>query len=211
MKKTPTLTLVTLLSLAPFSWSKEHLDDPGVQVVSPGQVVRGTVVDPRNRTKYATVRIGTQTWMAENLDYKTGNSWCYGNDPDNCEKWGRLYDWQTARTACPSGWHLPSDDEWRVLEKTVGGKETGGTKLKSTSGWSYNGNGTDSYGFTVLPAGYRSDVGRFDNVGDIACFWSASETVGGNAWIRYFGNGYASVIRYVDNKTYGSSVRCLEN
>lgn len=200
-----------LLPFAGMASAKEHLDDPGVAYVAPNQVVKGSMVDSRNKVKYATVRIGLQTWMAENLDFKTGNSWCYGDDPDNCEKYGRLYDWKTALTACPGGWHLPSDDEWRVLEKAVGGKETGGAKLKSSSGWDNKGSGTDDYGFTVLPAGVRNIDGRFYNVGSYAYFWSATEGDAGIAWYRFFNYGDAEVYRTQVGKTYGHSVRCLEN
>jgi len=196
------LPLLAVCLLAPAAMAKTKPKAPDVSVS------HGQMTDPRDGTTYNTVTIGTQTWMAENLDYRTGISWCYGELSANCEKYGRLYDWQTARTACPGGWHLPSDGEWSQLEDAIGGGANGdvGTKLKSKSM-----NGADAYGFTVLPAGGRLYDGVFDDVGGYARFWSASENGGANAWYRNFGNGHANVGRSYYDKSFGFSVRCLEN
>jgi uncharacterized protein (TIGR02145 family) len=97
--------------------------------------------------------------MAENLNIKTDGSWCYDNDESNCDKYGRLYNWNAAKTACPAGWHLPSREEWGNLAKAAGGTGEYGTggkagkKLKAKSGWDNKGNGTDDYGFSVLLGG----------------------------------------------------------
>ena len=107
------------------------------------KATRFTFTDTRNNKTYKAVAIGTQTWMAENLNYDTSDSKCYNNDPANCEIYGRLYNWSTASTVCPTGWHIPSDAEWDVLITAVGGSSTAGTKLKVASGWSNNCNGTD--------------------------------------------------------------------
>jgi len=105
------------------------------------------------------VTIGTQIWMAENLNIEYGEgSLCYGNSPDSCAKYGRLYTWDAAKMACPTGWHLPTNAEWETLVGYVGGSSVAGNKLKSRSGWNNNGNGTDEYGFSALPGGsYTSD------------------------------------------------------
>jgi uncharacterized protein (TIGR02145 family) len=105
---------------------------------------------------YETVVIGTQTWMAKNLDFETPTgSKCYNDKDINCVMYGRLYDWETAMTACPAGWHLPSDMEWVVLEEFIGGSvEDAWKKLRAKSGWGLigTGNGTDDYGFAALPS-----------------------------------------------------------
>jgi len=135
--------------------------------------------DSRDGKQYKIVTIGKQTWMAENLNYNASGSKCYGNYESECQRYGRLYNWYTAKTACPSGWHLPSDAEWDALTVTVGGKETAGKFLKTTSGWNSGGNGTDKYGFTALPGGggRSSNLGsKFLYIGDNGFWWSSSES-----------------------------------
>ncbi|MDR2728373.1 MAG: hypothetical protein LBB56_04515, partial [Chitinispirillales bacterium] len=113
--------------------------------------------DTRNSQTYKTVKIGNQTWMAENLNYagSGGNTGvCYNSSSDNCSKYGRLYTWAEVMNGasssllnpsgvqgvCPVGWHVPSDAEWTILTDFVGGDLTAGTKLKSKTGWgSYQG------------------------------------------------------------------------
>jgi uncharacterized protein (TIGR02145 family) len=164
--------------------------------------------DARDGKTYRTVRIGTQTWMAENLNYQTGNSWCYKNDPSNCSKYGRLYDWNTAKKACPAGWHLPSNQEWTTLVNYAGGASTAGTKLKSKSP---NWNGEDAYGFSALPGGRRITDGSFYDLGSWGDWWSATEFDASYAYRRDMISGYTYVIEYYYLKSYGHSVRCLQD
>jgi uncharacterized protein (TIGR02145 family) len=148
--------------------------------------------------------------MAENLNYETGKSWCYDKKDSNCNKYGRLYDWKTAMKACPSGWHLPSNQEWDGLVGAVGGKTTAGKKLKSTSSWSGNGNGTDEYGFSALPGGYRSTDGNFDDAGDDGSWWSATEGGASNAYYRDMNYNYGDYVHEdANDKEYGFAVRCV--
>lgn len=144
----------------------------------------GTLTDARDNQTYKIVTIGSQTWMAENLNYDynkgTANSFCYDDDENNCSKYGRLYTWAAAmdsaavfsdgakdcglgeecnlggsvRGVCPEGWHLPSKDEWETLISATGGYYDAGDSLRSTSGWFDGGNGVDPFGFSALPAGY---------------------------------------------------------
>jgi len=174
---------------------------------------------------YRTVEIGTKTWMAENLNYNASGSKCYSNNEANCDKYGRLYNWTTAmansassstnpsgvKGICPTGWHLPSDAEWTELTTAVGGSFTGGTKLKSTSGWNNNGNGTDIYGFSALPGGYGDSSGDFYYAGYVGIWWSASEPSSNNAYYRRMDYDYADVGRYSSDKTYLLSVRCVQD
>jgi len=106
---------------------------------------QNTFTDSRDGKKYKTVKIGSQTWMAQNLDYHGDDGYlglCYGDhpqqkikNPKSCQIYGRLYDWNEAMKACPKGWHLPSNKEWEILFDFVGGKEVAGKKLKAKNGW----------------------------------------------------------------------------
>jgi len=157
-----------------------------------------------------TVKIGNQVWMAENLNIKAGNSWCYENDNFACNKYGRLYDWNTAKMVCPNGWHLPSRREWNELTDAVGG--SAGNKLKAQGGWMNNGNGTNDYAFSALPGGYRGSSGGFDNAGNIGYWWTATEIGNGStAFRRYMKYNYGSVGEDNDDKTKGYSVRCVRD
>jgi len=142
----------------------------------------GTFTDPRDGQKYRTVKIGNLTWMAQNLNYETDKSWCYDNSDSNCQKYGRLYEWDVAMEACPMGWRLPDCADWSDLVMAVGGGRIAGKKLKSKTGWGNNGNGTDEFGFSALPGGsYHSD-----NRGPWA--WSLSFGFEGKWWSATIGN-----------------------
>jgi uncharacterized protein (TIGR02145 family)/uncharacterized repeat protein (TIGR02543 family) len=190
-----------------------------------------TFIDIRDDKKYKMVRIGYQTWMSENLNYDTANgagSWCYGNSADNCVKYGRLYNWGTAmggalsstanpsgvRGICPDGWHLPSRGEWNNLAVAAGGYSQAGKKLKSTSGWNSNGNGTDDLGFSALPGGGRNTVGNFSSVAYYGFWWTAEEFGSDSAYYRfmYYDNDLSSVYDVKDrDKSNAFSVRCVMN
>jgi uncharacterized protein (TIGR02145 family) len=163
-----------------------------------------------------TVVIGSQTWMKRNLNCNVSGSKCYNNDEANCAKYGRLYDWETAKTACPSGWHLPSDAEWTTLTDYVEAQESctscAGKYLKSTSGWNNDGNGADSYGFSALPGGLGRSDGSFSTVGNHGYWWSASEYDDSlYAYYRYMVYNYEYVDYYGIDKSRLYSVRCLQD
>ena len=162
---------------------------------------------------YRTTVIGTQVWMAENLDFATtsGLSRCYADIDSNCTKYGRLYDYPTAMLACPIGWHLPSNNEWITLEYIVGGQATAGTKLKATYGWS-NANGTDDYGFTALPGGRKpaaaGDSVTFTEIGSAGFWWTDSAVTSSWGLERELAGGAG--IGYLNFSLYnGFSVRCV--
>jgi uncharacterized protein (TIGR02145 family) len=159
--------------------------------------------DGRDGKTYKTVKIGEQVWMAENLNFNANGSKCYENQPENCEKYGRLYDWNAAREACPQGWHLPSDGEWTTLTDFVGGEETAGTKLKAANGW----NGLDTYGFAALPGGFG--IPDFDGVGERGYWWSGTEYAD-YAWYRVMVSDRENVGRDYDDMRYLLSVRCAQ-
>jgi len=165
----------------------------------------GTFTDSRNGQTYRTVKIGNKTWMAQNLNFETENSWCYDNNSANCSKYGRLYTWDAAMRACPSGWRLPTGEDWNDLVEFAGGKNIAGKKLKSKTDW----NGTDDFGFSALPGGHRSTLGSFDFVGGSGYWWSATELGSGRAYNRDMGSGDESVVEHWYHKSYGFSVRCV--
>jgi uncharacterized protein (TIGR02145 family) len=171
--------------------------------------VVGSFTDSRDGTVYKTVTIGTQTWLAENLKYNASGSVYYNNDSANGAIYGRLYNWETAKTACPSGWHLPSDAEWTTLTTFVG--TNSGTKLKANSSlWSTN-TGTDEFGFSALPGGVSGTNGSFSNIGNNGYWWSVTEYDASNAYHRYIHYSGASVYSNFGSKTYLFSIRCVKD
>jgi len=167
--------------------------------------------DPRDGKKYRTVTIGKQTWMAENLNYEASSSKVYDNNSANGQKYGRLYNWETAKMACPPGWHLPSDKEWQELVNFVGGEKIAGKKLKATSGWVENGNGTDEYGFSALPGGYCRTNGMFQFIGSFGGWLSSTEENSENVYYRNVGYEQTDIFKYTIAKTTFFSVRCIRD
>ena len=136
------------------------------------------IVDSRDGKIYRTVKIGKNIWMAKNLDYASQASYCYDEKESNCEKYGRLYNWEDARTACPEGWRLPDKEDFEDLISIV---ENGNAEfLKSTDGWPYHA-GNNELGFNALPAGKLSfsfnnkDKKNFQDLGESTYFWSNTE------------------------------------
>jgi uncharacterized protein (TIGR02145 family) len=185
--------------------------------------------DERDGTEYPFVNIGKKNWMAKNLNYKTkaGNSACYNNLDENCDNYGRLYNWaaatSTADSVCPRGWNLPTDADWTDLTSTVGSGAAG--KLKAKIGWeikSTNGTtgtkGTDDYGFAALPGGYGNlSTGNFVTGNTIVNFgsarggfwWSATQYAANGAYIRHIGPTSTNVTRIDNDRSRMYSVRCV--
>jgi len=144
-------------------------------------------------------------WMAKNLDIAIGKSECYDKDPANCQKCGRLYDWETAMKACPKGWHLPTDTELSDLAGAIGGDEAG-KALKSKESW----DGSDAYGFSLLPCGRGLD-GTYDRMGNMGALWSATKINAEKSWV--YGMLNADNKAYKDSVTKARlySIRCIKD
>jgi uncharacterized protein (TIGR02145 family) len=202
----------------------------------------GSFTDKRDDQSYAWVKIGDQIWMAENLAYLpevsplsadissgpcffvfgyTGTDLTTATGTYNYKTYGVLYNWSAATTACPDGWHLPSDDEWEQLANYVnnqkgpyidsGDKWEGlGKHLKANGGWKENGNGTDDFGFSGLPGGYLAYPNSFYDLGNYCCWWSATKYDDERSWDRSlsYDNNYFSRSHHKDS---GFSVRCLRD
>lgn len=186
----------------------------------------GSFVDERDGHNYKWVKIGDQTWMAENLTYDTGDGcWVYEYNNEYEKKYGRLYSWDAAMAASPNGWHLPSDAEWKQLAEYISTQHGGitkqdnqwpfiGTMLKASSGWSNDGNGTDDYGFNALPAGtYDSYPDEFWGIGDRCYWWTAtpSEHITNGAYLRGVIYRKNLLFRDEEGKSYGVSMRCVKD
>ena len=193
--------------------------------------VSGTFTDSRDGKTYRTVRIGKLTWMAENLNFVTDSSACYDNADSNCTKYGRLYNWDDAMTACPAGWRMPSEEDWDSLTVADGGQrvedgydgydwEFAAKKLKSTTGWDdwedddgklVSGNGTDEFGFSALPGGYRWSDGGFYTAGSYGLWWSATEVDATDARGRLMFYFRDYVFSYWYDKAGMFSLRCVRD
>ena len=169
------------------------------------------LTDARDGQTYKTIQIGDQVWMAQNLNYETADSYCYEDEKSNCEKYGRLYTWEASQTACPTGWHLPNKAEFTTLIEAVGGKAVACTKLRSNSGWAENSNGTDDYGISALPAGWRNDLGDFSSAGTNTDFWTSTEIDENDAFRLYLDINFSNTELYDQDKDYAISVRCLKD
>ena len=177
---------------------------------------QGILVDRRDGEKYKTVKIGSQVWMAENLNFETQTSSCYDYEDYNCSEYGQLYSWSVAKKVCPSGWHLPSKAEFETLIESVGGM-TAGLKLKSKTGWENNGNGSDDFGFSALPGGVRYAGSGFCRVGEYTGFWSSTKSENHSSidynvpvvYIMYFVNDNVFTGNFESFNEY--YVRCIKD
>ena len=201
-------------------------------------VTEGSLTDERDGKTYRTVKIGDQEWMAENLNFETDGGICYNDSLENCNKYGRLYTWasamdsvgafsetskgcgydmnckfeEPARGICPSGWHMPSNREWRELIDFVEKDSTVAIVLKSESGWPRQCNGTDAAKFTVLPAGYESQESNFWGKDIAAAFWEGGSSGGVNMINTfYFSYGGKMPILYSLHKYDHASIRCVKD
>ena len=171
-------------------------------------------VDSRDGKTYRMVTIGSQTWFAENLDYRGGGvtGYCHSGKPENCDKYGSLYDWDNAKKACPSGTHLPTIEELRELLHFVG-EDSSAVVLMADTGWTRDDGylGTDKYGFVMLPGSYKASGGYGSSLGWCTNMWTASDSAG-LVYAVYLGWNlpYASIGLYDLAEGWGMAVRCIE-
>ncbi|WP_104499020.1 FISUMP domain-containing protein [Acinetobacter indicus] len=195
-----------------------------------------------------TVKIGSQVWMSENLNAthfnngdvipfaRNDDEWlaattkpisrAFKDNSSQNKEYGRYYNWYAAtdpRGICPTGFHLPSEKEWKVLFKTVAPKgieitrtqeyksQVVAPKLKSQYGWEDN-NGTDNFGFHALPAGNIHYRGYETTVGTMAHFWTSTSDNNKNAWeVNLWNHNNDAAISYLGNKVEGKNIRCIQD
>lgn len=185
------------------------------------------------------VLIGKQIWMSVNLNvskFRDGSpipkvtdaynwmstatpAYCFYNNDSltNAATYGRLYNWAAVndkRGLCPKGWHVPSLNEWEILETTLGGANVAGGKMKEVGNkhWDNpNVSASNSSGFKGLPGGYRFFNGKFSSINSYGLWWSSTEVDSSNAWYKYLFNSMSSLISSSNFKQYGFSVRCIKD
>ena len=185
------------------------------------------------------VTIGKQTWATKNLDvesYRNGDAipqvqdntawenlttgaWCYyQNKAANGTKYGKLYNWYAVndpRGLAPNGYHIPTDVEWTILTDNLGGESVASKKIKNSSGWQNNVNGTNSSGFAGLPGGYRNESGNFSGIGYEGAWWSSLEFIFRDvlefAYNFELSNKLGISFSSFNKKQIGYSVRCLRD
>ncbi len=183
---------------------------------------------------YATMLLGEQCWFAENLNYETQTgSWCYDDDSQNCDRYGRLYSWETtmagikeerSKGICPEGWHVPSDEDFKELEREIGmtriesnNTEWRGTELKVGDVMKVS-NGCTKIGesfcgsskFNVFLGGSRSTAGAYRYIGTHAFLWT-STFLGNDALRRLFSIENTGVHRDIASIENGFYVRCIKS
>jgi uncharacterized protein (TIGR02145 family) len=178
--------------------------------------------DPRDGDSYLTVKIGDQTWMAENLRFGDEKQKSALEKRALGQQYGLLYDYKTALTACPQGWHLPTDAEWITLEENLGvargqllslGYREGSEAtlaMKSADHWKSKGSGTNESGFNIYPAGMIKKTGSRVGSGERAYFWTSTKT-GLAVWIRQFRYNSTGIIRGMTDPDFSMSVRCIKD
>lgn len=185
------------------------------------------------------IKIGTQVWMTKNLDVSTFRNgdpipqvksedewskadankqpaWCYyNNDASNAATYGKIYNGfavNDPRGLAPKGWHIPSINEWETLINYLGGENSAGRKMKSSSGWKDYGDGTNACGFKGLPGGARAYWGSFKNIGYWGNWWSSTErSSGGNFFIIHLFYDIDDATILHKSKGDGNYVRCIKD
>jgi len=182
------------------------------QYTSLNNAISGKFKDERDGQTYKWVRLKDgKKWMAQNLNYQMANAWCYDKEASNCAVYGRLYNWDAAMKACPKGWRLPSDEEWWAMTSYYGkafnaedGQEENYQYDAGKQAYESLIEGGDS-GFSALFGGYRHPNGEYALLDDNGYYWSSA-----NAW-NYCFRYNQTLNRYLTNKSFGSSCRCIQD
>lgn len=227
--------LVLATTTCTFDWDNPY-DELGNNYNPEKETEYNSITD-YDGNSYKIVTIGTQTWMAENLkvthypngtaiplitdnttwgnldNNDTDDACCFYNNNSDSE-YGALYTYAAAKNACPTDWHLPTDEEWTILINYIsndGHLDKEGVALKATNGWNDESNGTDDYGFSALPGGWRDKIGSSRFSGFNGYWWSATEKSNTEVYIRRLDFGYEGVVRHSHVKSLGFSVRCIKD
>jgi uncharacterized protein (TIGR02145 family) len=220
-----------------FSCSSDSSDDGKLEHYG---IKKEQFYDERDGKKYVYVTIGTQVWMAENLNYETEGSRCYGDETgddslNNCATYGRLYKWSEALEICPEGWHLPSSEDWDILKKYIIDENKDsplynpkvsidGKYLKTKTGWATQAmlqdvDGEDKYGFAALPGGYAGynilgilgGKGSFKEITKRGYWWSSTENRNDAYCIAMFHTSYSASLTICGYNNGMISVRCIQD
>lgn len=208
--------------------------------VNPVDVLEDSLFDERDAKTYRTVAIGSQTWMAENLNYEVEGSYCYNGVDSNCTKYGRLYMWAAAmdgagqwsdhgkgcgydklcapkypvKGVCPDGWHIPSSGDWETLLMAANydlqGYSYSANELKSKKGWGTNASANDLYLFSAFPVGIKMNNGKYYYEGSRTAFWTSTEQAKKQASAFRLGFSSGAALEFCD-KDEGYSVRCIKD
>ncbi|MDX2001178.1 MAG: FISUMP domain-containing protein [Chitinophagales bacterium] len=167
-----------------------------------GTLIFGTAYTPQAPIEIKEVKIGNQIWMAQNVSTNIAGSYSYKNDPLNTKLYGRLYTWEAAKKACPAGWHLPTDAEWKELTAALGGEATAAAKLKVGG----------ASGFDAVYGGFKSEKAmEFDGKNYSAIFWSSTPFQGNTVWAREIKSFSPKLLETAYDKNMGLSCRCVKD
>lgn len=213
------LILTVFLVLCVYACSKSDSQDSSTQSSNAISTFDpNLLIDSRDNQSYKIIQLSDgNTWMAQNLNFKSKNSWLSNNDENNAQKYGRLYNWESANSACPKGWRLPSDKEWNYLAMNYGTSEKiwyDSTDISLDSNKkpneSLNKNETNSFPRTL--GGYRNADGSYEDLEKGGYYWSSSEESEKGGWYYYFVKSKPSrFIRNYWDKRWGYSCRCIKN
>ena len=216
MFRVPRDTIYDTYACEDGEWVSDFGGNSG-EPVDPKTVVKGTFKDERDGKTYKTVKIGHQTWMAENLNYKTDNSYCYEGKAENCEKYGRLY--IATSGACPDGWKIPAKKSWEILLATTLDFYTATTpiSIKTTDPFeaimfeSFMGLNNDPYGFNILPTGRGigvTGVSKYKQPG-YAFFWTSTKWKSRLLYIS-FRSKTSGLLAHPGTTSMALSIRCIK-